>query len=88
MPPAEQTMRAMMQFLTAPTWSDSHRVLNAHPELVNLGAELIDVMLTDPTSVLRGLTRSEAETALKKHRAVLVRCQQVGVARAFAEMAR
>ncbi|HLX51466.1 MAG TPA: hypothetical protein VKS82_24325 [Streptosporangiaceae bacterium] len=78
----------MMRFLMASTWDDSRRVLNAHPELINVGAELIDVMLTDPAGALRGLTRSEAETALNEHRAVLMRCQQVGVARAFAETSR
>jgi hypothetical protein len=79
-------MKAMMTFLTARTWDDSRDVLNAHPELLNVGVELIDVMLTDPAAVLRGLTRSEAEVALRKHQAVLVRCQQADVASAFAEL--
>jgi hypothetical protein len=82
----EQAVKAMMAFLTAPTWEGSRRVLDAHPELLSVGIGLIDVMTTDPVTAYPMMARSEAKTGLKVHRAVLVRCQQVGVARAFAEL--
>ena len=80
-----------MSFLHARNWVDSRRVLDTHPELVNVGAEMIDMMLTDPSTTAlayRGLSQSDAETLLKTHRNVLARCRQVGVSRAFAELPR
>jgi hypothetical protein len=89
MSPPEQTFNALMAFLKAGTWDDSRRILNAHPELLNVGPGLIDMMLKDPTLVSMtypGRTRSEAEALLRKHKTVLARCKQIGVTRAFAEM--
>jgi hypothetical protein len=89
MPPAEQTMNALMSFLHAPNWADSRRILDAHPELVKVGVEMIDVMLSDPsTTALAYRGRSDAEALLRTHRKVLARCRQVGVSRAFAELPR
>ena len=56
---------APMAFLTAPTWSDSHNVLTAHPELVELGAEMIDMMLTDPHHGYPTMTRADAGTTIE-----------------------
>jgi hypothetical protein len=89
MPPAEQTMNALMNFLHAPNWDASRRVLDAHPELLNVGIDMIDMMLTDPaTTAMAYRGRSDAETLLRNHRTVLARCKQVGVSRAFAELQR
>lgn len=87
MPSADQTMNALMNFLHAPNWDASRRVLDAHPELVNVGADMIDMMLTDPTTTaLAYRGRSDAESLLRLHRTVLARCKQVGVSRAFNEL--
>ena len=88
MPPPDIIMKPLIAFLTARTWDDSHSVLNAHQDMLPLWVEVIDVMLTDPTAVYRGMERSKAEKALQAHRRVLLRCQQVGVSRAFAEIGR
>src|SRR6185437_16914259 len=88
---AEQTLKALMNFLHAPDWDSSRRVLDAHPELLDVGVEMIDMMLTDPdTTALayRGLPHSDAETLLRNHRNVLARCKKVGVPRAFADLKR
>ncbi len=88
MPPPDIIMKPLIAFLTAPTWDDSRRVLNAHQDMLPLWVEVIDVMLTDPTAVYRGMERSKAEKALQAHRQVLLRCQEVGVSRAFADIGR
>lgn len=86
MPPPEQIFSALMSFLTARSWEESRRVLSANQAMLNVWVEMIDVMITDPTMVYRGMGRSEAASMLKKHKLVLMRCQQIGVARAFAEI--
>ena len=89
MPSAEQTMNALMDFLHAPNWDSSRRVLNAHPELLNVGVEMIDMMLTDrDTTAMAYRGRSDAETLLRNHRTVLARCKQFGISRTFAELQR
>jgi WD40 repeat protein len=89
MSPPEQTFNALMKFLTASTWNESCSVVNAHPELLNVGIDMIDIMLKDPdltSMVYPGRSRSEAEATLRKHKAVLARCQQIGIARTFAQL--
>jgi hypothetical protein len=88
MPPPEMIMKPLIAFLTAPTWDDSRRVLNRHQDMLPLWVEVIDVMLTDPTAVYRGMEPARADRTLRAHRQVLQRCQQVGVSRAFAEIGR
>jgi hypothetical protein len=88
-PPMEPVFKTLMDFLKAPSWDASRRIVNAHEELINTWVMMVDTMLTDPATVMMlypRQTRSDAIALLKTHRAVLVRCQQVGVAHAFAEM--
>jgi hypothetical protein len=89
MPSPDQILDTLLTFLRARTWGESRRTLNAHPELLNVGTGMIDMMLKDPitvTMVYPDRSRSEAEAALRKHKAVLARCREVGIARAFAEL--
>jgi hypothetical protein len=89
MPPPERTFDPLMSFLKAPTWGRSRQIVNAHHGLINVWVEIIDTMLKDPATLMMlypGKTRSDATAMLKKRRAVLVRCRQVGIAQAFAEV--
>ena len=88
MPSPDQTLDALLKFLRARTWDESRRTLNAHPALLNVGTGMIDLMLKDPMTVSMAYpdrSRSEAEAALRKHKALLARCRQVGIGPAFAE---
>ena len=87
MPPPEPMMRALGDFLTASSWQDSRSVLNDHPELLNFGADVIDILISkDPNFFYPKRSRSEAIALLKTHRVVLMRCREVGVSRAIAEI--
>jgi hypothetical protein len=91
MPSPEQILKSLMDFLKAPTWDRSRQIVYAHQGQINVWVEMIETMLTDPATVLMvypGRTRSDATAMLKKHRAVLVRCRQVGIAQAFGEVNR
>ena len=91
MPSADQTFDALLKFLRADTWDESRRTLNEHPELLNVGTDMIDGLLKDPMMVSRvypGRSRSAAEAELRKYKALLVRCREVGIASAFAEVSR
>jgi hypothetical protein len=91
MPSPEQIFKTLMDFLKAPTWGSSHQIVNEHPGLINVWVELIDTMLTDPATVSMVYperSRSDATAMLKTHRAVLARCQQIGITQAFAEVDR
>lgn len=41
MPPPEIIMKPLIAFLTARTWDDSRRVLNAHQDMLPLWVEVI-----------------------------------------------
>jgi WD40 repeat protein len=92
MPPSDKTLLKMMAVVTAPTLADSCRLLERFPELhnagmIDYGISAIDLALAvDPTEAHKGWTRGEAEAALKACRALLVRCKQVGVSRAIADI--
>jgi hypothetical protein len=62
---------------------------NVERALLNVGTGMIDMMLKDPITVKMvypDRSRSEAEAALRKHKAVLARCREVGIPRAFTEL--
>jgi WD40 repeat protein len=87
MPPPEPMMRALGDFLTASSWQESRSVLNDHPELLNFGPELLDILISkDPNFFYPKRSRSEAIASLRTHRDVLIRCKQVGVSRGIAEI--
>jgi hypothetical protein len=89
MPPPERTIDPLRQFIRAPTQEGSRRIVNANQELINVWIELIDTMLANPAMVpliYLGSAPPDVNTILKKRRAVLVRCREIGVARTFSEM--
>src|SRR5689334_22345344 len=92
MPPSNKTLTKMSFVVTAPTLTHSFRLLERYPELrdpqvIDFGISSIDLALAvDSVHAHKGRTRGEAEAALNACRALLVRCKQVGVARAIAEV--
>ena len=78
-PDPEPLRQAILAFLQARTWSESRRVVEEHPEL-----------LSDEADALLGQLIAAQEDAnarryLEEHRALLRRCREVGVERAFRE---
>ena len=91
MPSPDRIFHSLMDFLKAPTWTISRQIASANQGLINVWVEMIDAMLNDRTTVLRtypGRSLSDATALLKTHRNVLLRCQQIGVPGAFAELDR
>ncbi|WP_299286865.1 tetratricopeptide repeat protein, partial [Thermoflexus sp.] len=75
----EPLLQAILAFVRARTWSESRRVVEERPEL-----------LSDAADALLGLLIAAQEDAdvrryLEEHRALLRRCREVGVERAFRE---
>lgn len=89
MPSPDRVFSLLMDFLKAPTWGYSRQIVSTNQGLINVWIEMIDTVLTDPTTVMMiypDRTRSDATALLKKHRSVLARCQQAGIGQAFAEV--
>jgi hypothetical protein len=88
MPDAFPMAVAMQRFLSARVGSGSQRrMLTEHPELLNFGIEYIDEIAGKNLAFCYpDLTQSDAQAKIKAQRALLVRCQQIGVARAFSEI--
>jgi hypothetical protein len=88
-PSPERILHSLTEFLRAPTWSTSRQIVRANQGLINVWIEMIDVMLKDRTTILMiypGRSLSEATALLKLHRAALLRCQQIGITTAFADV--
>jgi hypothetical protein len=78
-PDPELLLQAILAFVRARTWSESRRVVEERPEL-----------LSDAADALLGQLIAAQEDAdvrryLEEHRALLRRCREVGVERAFRE---
>jgi tetratricopeptide (TPR) repeat protein len=78
-PDPEPLLQAILAFVRARTWSESRRVVEERPEL-----------LSDAADALLGQLIAAQEDAdvrryLEEHRALLRRCREVGVERAFRE---
>src|SRR5690242_15061445 len=88
MPDAWPMVEAMHRFLRAPVGGGSQRrILSEHPELLNFGIEYIDEIAGNNLALCYpDLTRSDAQAKLKAQRTLLVRCRQIGVARALSEI--
>ena len=74
--------QALQDFIQAPTWDESRRVLEEHPELLTDEA---DSLLTQLANAARAQGDEDAVRLFEEHRALLRRSRQVGVAQAFAE---
>ncbi len=78
-PDPEQLLQTIATFIQAESWNESQRILEQYPEL-----------LTDEANALLGQLTETQETegarqTVETHRALLRRCREVGVERAFAE---
>ncbi|MDQ7030286.1 MAG: hypothetical protein Q9O62_11165 [Ardenticatenia bacterium] len=73
-------LEAIRAFINADTWTESRRVLEAHPELLSDEADDLLGQLAEAQEDER------ARRLVEQHRALLRRCREVGVDRAFAEM--
>jgi hypothetical protein len=86
---ADRLLRALMDFVKAPSWAASRRILDAHPELVSDAADgRLDLMIRDADAVSKLYPRLDGELAtrlLQGHRWLLARCREVGVDQAFTE---
>ena len=76
-------MRALQEFMTVPTWSESRDVLKAHPDLMSPEAvQTLDSLIEE--------AESESDEAsvkvLRAYRQVLERAQQVGPDQAIEEI--
>ncbi len=79
---AELLLEALQAFVAADTWDESRRIVEEHPELLSDEADALLGRMLEAEEVRR---TSEVRRTLEKHRALLRRCREVGVARAFAE---
>ncbi len=79
----ENLLQALQRFLTAPTWAETRRVLEAHPELLSDAAlALLERLLEEA----RQQRDADLVRLLEQHRDLLRRAREVGLDRAFAEM--
>lgn len=74
-----ELLQTILEFIQADSWPDLHRVVKAHPELLDDGAE----------ALLAELAAAQeddwARQLLEKHCTFLARCREVGLGAAFAE---
>jgi CHAT domain-containing protein len=75
--------RLLDEFIEAPTWQASRRILERHPELASDAA---DELLGELGAAAHAEGDAEAEGVYEEYRALLRRCRAIGVAQAFAEL--
>ncbi|WP_044232201.1 CHAT domain-containing protein [Chloroflexus sp. Y-396-1] len=78
---APAPVQALDAFLNARTWLDSYREVQAHPEL--LSDEAL-ALLEQRIAAARAVGNSRAVAFFEEHLALLRRCREVGIPRAFA----
>ncbi len=74
-PDLEVVLGTLQEFITAPTWGDSRRILEQHPELLS---EEADALLD---RVAQAQEVPQARQLVEQHRALLRRCDQTSVLR-------
>ncbi len=72
----------LQSFINARTWAESRRIVEQHPELLGDDA---DALLGGLLDTARGQGDEDAARVLEEHRALLRRCREAGIPRAFAE---
>jgi hypothetical protein len=70
------------EFVFAPTWYESRRILDRHPELLS---DQIDQLYSHLIETARGKGNDELAQMYGEHRDLLRRCRDVGVQKAFDE---
>src|SRR6478736_8138224 len=78
-PDRASLQEAILAVIEADTWTASERVVVAHPELLDDEADRLLLKLAEIQH------DDAARLWVEKHRAVLQRCQEVGIGPAFAE---
>lgn len=73
---------AFQEFITAPNWADSRRVLEQHPELLSDQADALLEQLAQAQE------NPQLRQMVEEHHALLRRCREVGVQLAFAQKTR
>ncbi len=81
----EQLLRRLKAFVTAYTYAEARRILEAHPELLSDEA---DMMLGDLIQFTRRQGDKRVVPLFEERRALLRRCREVGIDQAFAEIER
>ncbi|MGH8929192.1 MAG: hypothetical protein ACRDZO_00770 [Egibacteraceae bacterium] len=74
-----QLLAVVTEFITAPTWLESRRILEAHPELLSQAADALLAQLAQAQD-------DERAAVVEDHRALLQRCRALGVDTAFTAM--
>jgi tetratricopeptide (TPR) repeat protein len=78
-PDSQAILAALQEFVNARTWSESRRVVEAHPELLTDEADRLLALLLEQYQ-----DNAEAVRILEEHRVLLRRCREVGIGEAFA----
>jgi hypothetical protein len=79
---AAPLLQAVQEFVEARTWAESRRVVEGHPELLTSEA---DGLLGRLVGTARAQGDENGVHVFEEHRALLRRCREVGIERAFAE---
>ncbi|MGH8884729.1 MAG: hypothetical protein ACRDYX_06065 [Egibacteraceae bacterium] len=84
----------LFKFVAAPTWDQSRRLLDEHPELLSVAVDaVLERLITGAGGIIEqmmpaadsGRVESEVES-LERHGRLLRRCREIGVDAAFAEV--
>ena len=81
-PDPQQLLDTIFAFITADTWDESRRIVEAHPELLSDEADALLGRMLEAEEVRRPSVR---RIFFEHHRAFLRRCREVGVERAEAD---
>ena len=77
---SQQIMQTLVDLIQAPTWEESKRILESHPELLQ---PEIDVTLQEWAMQQEN---ESARESIEEYRVLLARCRDMGVDVAFAEL--
>ena len=75
-----ELVQTLLAFIQAETWEESRRILESHPELLTDEADAVLGQL------VQAQEDEDARHFLEELRALLRRCREVGIERAFAEL--
>ena len=79
-PDPQELLNTILAFIQAENWPDSRRVVEQHPELLTGVADGLLAQLADAHE------DDGARRTVEEHRALLLRCREVGIEAAFAEL--
>ena len=82
-PDPEALLQTIAAFINAKTWSESQRLVEQHPELLS---DQADALLGQLVEAAQAQSDENARRTFEQHRALLRRCREVGVEKAFAAL--